>query len=98
MWLLVAAPELLYNRRITTAHNIISDVRASGGRLVYDTKTNKLPFHVIDGNLITARQGSPDVVANFVKVFVEELEKGYPTPIFRPSDMYLSDAQRFIQR
>jgi putative intracellular protease/amidase len=76
LWLFCAAPELLKNRKVTCAHNLIYDVQNAGGIVVFDGDGTK-KVH-IDGNLITGKH--PNVVDEFMKVFLEavneqELEK-----------------------
>jgi protease I len=71
LWLLCADSDLIKNRRVTCAHNIICDVENAGGEVVYtDDVTADL---VIDGNLITGKH--PGVVDQFMDVFVKEIEK-----------------------
>ncbi len=71
LWLFCAAPETLIGRRVTCAHNIMGDVAAAGGTLVYDG--DQLADTVVDGNLITARH--PGVTDAFLDVFLAELER-----------------------
>jgi protease I len=76
LWLFCAAPELLKNRKVTCAHNLIYDVQNAGGIVVFDGDGTK-KVH-IDGNLITGKH--PNVVDEFMNVFLEavneqELEK-----------------------
>jgi protease I len=71
LWLFCAAPETLKGRRVTCAHNIMGDVEAAGGTLVYDGE--QLADTVVDGNLITARH--PGVTDAFLDVFLTELER-----------------------
>jgi putative intracellular protease/amidase len=71
LWLFCADPDLIKNRKVTCAHNIICDVENAGGDVIYDgDMTADL---VIDGNLITGKH--PGVVDQFMKTFVEEIEK-----------------------
>ena len=71
LWLFCAAPETLIGRRVTCAHNIMGDVAAAGGTLVYSG--DQLADTVVDGNLITARH--PGVTDAFLDVFLAELER-----------------------
>lgn len=71
LWLFCADPDLIKDRKVTCAHNIICDVENAGGDVIYDgDMTADL---VIDGNLITGKH--PGVVDQFMKTFVEEIEK-----------------------
>lgn len=71
LWLLCADRELLRNRKVTCAHNIVCDVENAGAEVVYaDDGTADL---FIDGNLITGKH--PEVVDAFMAVFVDEIEK-----------------------
>jgi len=72
MWLLCADSDLLKGRKVTCAHNIVCDVENAGGEVVYtdDEQTADL---VIDGNLISGKH--PGMVEEFMKAFVEEIEK-----------------------
>jgi protease I len=69
LWLFCAAPELLRGRRVTCAHNIISDVQNAGGIPVFDG--NKLADTYVDGGLVTGRH--PGVVDQFLDVFLRAL-------------------------
>ena len=71
LWLFCAAPELLKNRRVTCAHNLIADVQNAGGVVVFDGDSTKRVH--IDSNLITAKH--PDVVNEFLSVFLEAINK-----------------------
>jgi putative intracellular protease/amidase len=71
LWLFCADRELLRNRKVTCAHNIVCDVENAGAEVVYtDDETADL---VIDGNLITGKH--PEVVDAFMVAFVDEIEK-----------------------
>lgn len=71
LWLFCAAPELLKNRKVTCAHNLIYDVRNAGGIVIYEgDATKKIQ---IDGNLITAKH--PDVTYEFMNVFLETINQ-----------------------
>ncbi len=70
LWLFCAAPELLANRQVTCAHNLIQDVQNAGGVVMFGENGTKT-VHV-DGNLITGKH--PDSVEEFINVFIQELE------------------------
>lgn len=71
LWLFCADPDLLKNRKVTCAHNIICDVENAGAEIVYDGEaTAEL---VVDGNLITGKH--PGIVEQFMEVFVREIEQ-----------------------
>jgi protease I len=71
LWLFCADRDLIEGRKVTCAHNIICDVENAGAEVIYDgDMTADL---VIDGNLITGKH--PGVVDQFMKMFVEEIEK-----------------------
>ena len=70
LWLLCADPDLLKNRKVTCAHNIICDVENAGGDVVYENDVTV--DLVIDGDLITGKH--PGVIEQFVQVFVKEIE------------------------
>jgi putative intracellular protease/amidase len=70
LWLFCAAPDLLKGRKVTCAHNLISDVANAGGVLIYEG--DKLADTCKDGNLISARH--PGVVDDFMTLFVRELD------------------------
>ena len=74
LWLFCAAPETLRGRRVTCAHNIMDDVAAAGGTLVYDG--DELAATVVDGNLVTARH--PGVTDAFLDVLLRELDAPVP--------------------
>lgn len=71
LWLFCAAPELLKNRTVTCAHNLISDVQNAGGVVMFDDNGTKM-LHV-HGNLITGKH--PESVDEFMSVFLEEIYK-----------------------
>ncbi len=73
LWILTPAPELLKGRHVTCAHNIMYDVQNAGAILVHDKRRQTLADTHVDDNLITARH--PYVVAAFMNVFLDELEK-----------------------
>jgi len=69
LWLLCAA-DVLENRRVTCAHNIIVDVENAGAEVIYE---NDLAADiVIDENLVTGRH--PDLVNQFMETLVREIE------------------------
>jgi putative intracellular protease/amidase/mannose/cellobiose epimerase-like protein (N-acyl-D-glucosamine 2-epimerase family) len=70
LWLLTAAPELLRDRKVTCAHNLISDVQ-NAGALVQFGQDGTVPVFV-DGNLITGKH--PGHVAEFMAAFLNELD------------------------
>jgi protease I len=71
LWLFCADPDLLQNRQVTCAHNIICDVENAGAKVIYEgDATQEL---VIDGNLITGKH--PGMVDLFMEVFVQEMQK-----------------------
>ncbi len=71
LWLFCADPQLLQNRQVTCAHNIICDVENAGGKLVYNGP--QLADTVVDGNLISGRH--PGVTEEFLTIFMQEIEK-----------------------
>jgi protease I len=71
LWLFCANPELLRDRKVTCAHNIICDVENAGAEVVYEGEG--AADLVIDGNLITGKH--PAVVDAFMDAFVDEIEK-----------------------
>ncbi|GAB1540550.1 type 1 glutamine amidotransferase domain-containing protein [Scytonema sp. NUACC21] len=71
LWLFTADRELLENREVTCAHNILCDVENAGGIIVFDGDGTK-DIH-IDGNLITAKH--PNVVAEFMDIFLKAINE-----------------------
>ena len=71
LWLFCADSELLKNRQVTCAHNIICDVENAGAKVIYEGDATK--ELVLDGNLITGKH--PGMVDLFMKVFVQEMNK-----------------------
>jgi protease I len=71
LWLLCADRSLLKGRKVTCAHNIISDVENAGGEVVFDG--DGTAEVVVEGNLVTAKH--PGVTDRFMDVFVREIEK-----------------------
>jgi protease I len=70
LWLFCADKDLITNRKVTCAHNLICDVENAGGEVVYDGDgTADL---VVDGDLITAKH--PAVIDKFMAAFVNEIE------------------------
>jgi protease I len=71
LWLFCADRELLRDRKVTCAHNIVCDVENAGAEVVCEGEgTADL---VIDGHLITGKH--PAVVDAFMDAFVDEIEK-----------------------
>jgi protease I len=71
LWLFCADRELLRNRKVTCAHNIVCDVENAGAEVIYGGDgTADL---IIDGNLITGKH--PDGVDEFMAAFVDAIEK-----------------------
>lgn len=70
LWLLCADRELLRNRKVTCAHNIVCDVENAGAEVVY--AGDGTADVVIDGDLITGKH--PAVVDAFMAAFVDEIE------------------------
>lgn len=71
LWLFCADKELLKNKRVTCAHNIICDVENAGADVVFEG--DQTADIVIDGNLITAKH--PGITDEFLKIFLNEIEK-----------------------
>ncbi|NEN88325.1 MAG: thiamine biosynthesis protein ThiJ [Okeania sp. SIO3H1] len=70
LWLFCADNEIIKNKKVTCAHNIICDVENAGADVIFDgDQTADL---VIDGNLITAKH--PGVTDEFMEKFVEAIE------------------------
>ncbi|MGD1713564.1 DJ-1/PfpI family protein [Dapis sp. BLCC M172] len=70
LWLFCADNEMLKDKKVTCAHNIICDVENAGADVIFDgDQTADL---VIDGNLITAKH--PGVTDEFMEKFVEAIE------------------------
>ncbi len=70
LWLFTADPDLLKDRKVTCAHNIVCDVENAGADVVIEN--DETVDLVIDGNLITGKH--PGMIEEFVKVFVEQLD------------------------
>jgi protease I len=72
LWLFCADPDLIRDRKVTCAHNILCDVENAGAEIAYEGGgTADL---VIDRNLVTAKH--PAVVEQFMEAFVKEMNKG----------------------
>jgi putative intracellular protease/amidase len=71
LWLFCADRDLIQNRKVTCAHNLICDVENAGAEVVY--QGDGTADLVIDGNLITAKH--PAVLDKFMEAFVDEIEK-----------------------
>jgi len=71
LWLFCADPELIRDKKVTCAHNIICDVENAGAEVVYENDVTV--DLVIDGNLITGKH--PGVVDEFLTAFLAEVEK-----------------------
>ncbi len=69
LWLFTAAPELLQNRKVTCAHNILCDVQNAGAQIVYGEMGTCELYQ--DGKLITAKH--PDVLVDFMDLFLRSL-------------------------
>jgi protease I len=71
LWLFCADSDLLRDRKVTCAHNIICDVENAGGEVVYEGDgTAEL---VVDGDLITGKH--PGFVDQFLETFVAEMDQ-----------------------
>jgi uncharacterized protein (TIGR02246 family) len=77
LWLLCADPGLLSGRRVTCAHNIVSDVENTGAVVVRDATGTATADLVVDGDLVTARH--PEVTEEFLTAFVREIETAQTT-------------------
>ena len=73
LWLFCADPDLIKDRKVTCAHNIVCDVENAGADVIFEG--DGTADMVIDGNLITGKH--PEVVDEFMEVFVKEIEKTY---------------------
>lgn len=72
LWLFCAAPELLENRQVTCAHNLIYDVQNAGGIVMFNRGGGTKITH-IDRNFITGKH--PDSVDEFMNLFLQEIQK-----------------------
>ncbi len=77
LWLFCADPDLLKDRKVTCAHNIICDVENAGGDVVFEGDVTA--DLVIDGNLVTGKH--PGVVEEFMQAFIAEIERHEKTPV-----------------
>ncbi|AFY68594.1 ThiJ/PfpI domain-containing protein [Thalassoporum mexicanum PCC 7367] len=71
LWLFCADKDLLAGRKVTCAHNIISDVENTGAEVIYDNDVTA--DLVVDGDLISGKH--PGVTQEFMEKFIEEIEK-----------------------
>lgn len=71
LWLFCASPELLRDRKVTCAHNLIYDVQNAGGDVQFDGDKTTDVF--VDGNLITGKH--PGFTDLFMETFVKEIER-----------------------
>lgn len=71
LWLFCADPSLIQGKRVTCAHNIVCDVQAAGGVIVFEG--NQTATICVDGNLITGRH--PGVTDQFMQQFLDEINK-----------------------
>jgi len=71
LWLLCADRDLLTERKVTCAHNIICDVENAGAEVIYEGDgTTEI---VIDKNLISGKH--PGMIDRFNEVFLSEINK-----------------------
>jgi putative intracellular protease/amidase len=78
-WLLSAGKQLLANRELTCAHNVISDILNAGGLVQYEQNgTGTVDLHV-HGNLISAKH--PQVSEQFATRFIQELNAGFTNSV-----------------
>lgn len=70
LWLLCATPNLLKQRKVTCAHNIICDVENAGAIVMFEN--DKAANVVVDGNLITGSH--PDILQQFMDIFKQEMD------------------------
>ncbi len=75
LWLFTAVPELLKNRRVTCAHNIIYDVQNAGAIVMFESedpaKGTRITYR--DKKLITGKH--PGYVKEFCQAFLEALKE-----------------------
>lgn len=75
LWLFTAVPELLKDRKVTCAHNIISDVQNAGGIVMFEeeepTKGTRITYR--DGKLLTGKH--PGYIKEFCQAFLEALNE-----------------------
>ncbi|MDJ0718580.1 MAG: DJ-1/PfpI family protein [Prochloraceae cyanobacterium] len=72
MWLFCADRDLIKDRKVTCAHNIICDVENAGGTVIYEDGETAATY--VDRNLISGRH--PGVVEEFMQLFLKEIETG----------------------
>lgn len=70
LWLFCADPELLKGRKVTCAHNIISDVQNAGGDVQFEGDQTK--DIVVDGDLISGKH--PGVLDEFMRIYLQEIK------------------------
>jgi putative intracellular protease/amidase len=70
LWMLTSAPDLLKDRKVTCAHNVLYDVQNAGGKVIFDGDQTIKYF--VDGDLITGNH--PNMVDEFMQLFIEEIE------------------------
>ncbi len=70
MWLFCADRDLIKDRKVTCAHNIICDVENAGGTVIYEDGETAATY--VDRNLISGRH--PGVVEEFMQLFLKEIE------------------------
>jgi protease I len=71
LWLFCADSDLLRDRKVTCAHNIICDVENAGAEVIYEGDgTAEL---VVDGDLITGKH--PGFVDQFLVTFIAEMDR-----------------------
>jgi putative intracellular protease/amidase len=75
LWLFTAVPELLKERQVTCAHNIISDVQNAGGIVMFEEKDSTKGTQITyrDGKLVTGKH--PGYVKEFCQAFLEALNE-----------------------
>jgi protease I len=70
LWLFCADSDLIKNRKVTCAHNIVCDVENAGAEVIYDGDVTA--DLVIDGNLVSAKH--PGVTQEFMEAYIKEIE------------------------
>lgn len=75
LWLFTAVPELLKDRKVTCAHNIIYDVQNAGAIVMFEAedpvKGTRITYR--DGKLVTGKH--PGYVKEFCQAFLEALKE-----------------------
>jgi putative intracellular protease/amidase/mannose/cellobiose epimerase-like protein (N-acyl-D-glucosamine 2-epimerase family) len=77
LWLFTTVPELLKDRKVTCAHNIIYDVQNAGGIVMFEEDTEdtakgtRITYQ--DGKLLTGKE--PRYVKEFCQAFLEALNQ-----------------------